>query len=404
MVTLQGPWTPFSGEEERLESLRRWGLVTPKGTCIPQIMVVDGYFGVPEPCEVVGYQSAQWAVISLPDGLHAIHGEYLAELQPRAMQELPRGVRFADVLADYVVVDIETTGFDRHADEIIEIAAIRYHFGAEAERFHCFVKPSIPIPSNITALTGIRDADVTNAPPIAEAASAFLSFLGDLPMVGHNIKSFDQPFLSAQMGIEFNQIVIDTLPMAREAFPLLSSHKLSYLKDVLELTEGLSHRAEVDVEATNALLWACLSPRRYEDRVRREYLRCLADNKPQQKRSRRAAGEAAPRAYPKEDIKSFQPEGPVDPASPLLGKIVVFTGTLSMSREEAMQAAVNAGAVLKGNVVNKTDYLVIGESTTGTMSGKEKKAAEINQSGKGHVTLLDEVAFTRLLKWKEVPV
>lgn len=404
MVAIQGPWTPFSGEEERLEYLRRWGLVTPKGTYIPQIMVVDGYFGIPEPCTVVGYQSEQWAVISLPDGFHAIHGEYLAELQPRAMQELPRGVRFPDVLADYVVVDIETTGFDRTKDEIIEIAAVRYHFGEEAKRFHSFVKPNVPIPSDITALTGIRDADVENAPSIAEVTPAFLSFLGDSPVVGHNIKSFDLPFLSTQMGANIGNTVIDTLPMAREAFPLLNSHKLSYLKDVLELNDGLSHRADVDVAATNALLWACLSPRRYEDRVRREYLRCKEEDKPQRKRRRSPSGKAGARQHDKIDIKQFQAEGPVEPDSPLLGKAIVFTGTMSMPREAAMQAAVNAGAVLKNSVSQKVHYLVAGKRDSDGMSGKEKKAAEINQSGKGHIELLDEAAFVKLLQWKEVPV
>lgn len=69
-----------------------------------------------------------------------------------------------------------------------------------------------------------------------------------------------------------------------------------------------------------------------------------------------------------------------------------------------MQAAVNAGAVLKNSVSQKVHYLVAGVRDSGGMSGKEKKAAEINQSGKGHIELLDEAAFVKLLQWKEVPV
>ena len=131
MVPIRSGWTPFTDIEEKLKYLRHWGLIPPKATKERPVMVVDGYFGEPEPCEVVGYKDDNWAVIQMADGCHAIFGDYLAELQPDAGQKLPRGVCFAEVLSDYIVLDIETTGLNRHEHEIIEFAAIRYAYGKE---------------------------------------------------------------------------------------------------------------------------------------------------------------------------------------------------------------------------------------------------------------------------------
>ena len=112
MVPIKGEWTPFGDINDQLNHFRLWGLIPPKSKKLRPIMVVDGYLDAPEPCNVVGYQGHNWAVIELADGFHAIHGEYLAELQPIANQKLPFGMCFAEVLAEYVVADIETTGFD----------------------------------------------------------------------------------------------------------------------------------------------------------------------------------------------------------------------------------------------------------------------------------------------------
>ena len=89
MVPIRGEWTPFKDAQDLIDHYRRWGLIPEKGKQLRPIMVTDGYFGIPEPCTVVGYQTDTWAVIELSDGYHAIHGDYLAELQPAAQQKLP---------------------------------------------------------------------------------------------------------------------------------------------------------------------------------------------------------------------------------------------------------------------------------------------------------------------------
>lgn len=272
MVPIKGDWHRFANPEEQLRYMRLWGLIPPKSKQLRPIMVVDGYFGAPEPCSVVGYKDDNWAVIELPDGYHAIFGEYLAELQPNAMQKLPHGMCFAEILQDYIVLDIETTGFSRKEHEIIEFAAVRYSYGKETAHYHTLVQPKNPIPLNITSLTGITMADVADAPFIEDVAGDILQFIGDRPIVGHNGVTFDFPFISAHLNFNFDNPKIDTLYMARKAFPLLSKHKLEYLKTVLNLTDGASHRALDDARTTNALLWACLAPRKHEQAVNEAYL------------------------------------------------------------------------------------------------------------------------------------
>ena len=272
MVPIKGEWTPFADKKEKLEYLRHWGLISPKSTKERPVMVVDGYFGAPEPCQVVGYKDDNWAVIQMDDGYHAIFGDYLAELQPDAMQKLPRGACFAEILSDYIVLDIETTGLNRHEHEIIEFAAIRYSYGKETARVHTLIKPSSPIPAKITELTGISGADVADAPTWSEVSETVVKFLGNTPLFGHNATTFDFPFLAEKLGMELENAKLDTLYMARKAFPYMPNCRLDYLKAVLDLAGGRSHRADSDAETTNALLWACLAPRRYESAMYNAYL------------------------------------------------------------------------------------------------------------------------------------
>lgn len=257
-------WVPFSGMDEKKEFYRRWGL----GSRPDRQIMYTGLSGDPLiPCEIVGHQGNDWAVVQVHGELGCIHGEYLAERQPKTGQKLARGLRLGDVLQDYIVLDIETTGFHIADDRIIEIAAIHYQMGRKVEVFHQIINPHRVLPQEITALTGLTQKDVADGCELNEISHAFPAFTAQLPLVGHNAAAFDLPFLRTQLQAAFSNPLIDTLPLAREAFPQLTCHKLEYLNQVLQLNAGRSHRALADVEATNALLWACLTPRGFEDQI-----------------------------------------------------------------------------------------------------------------------------------------
>ncbi len=153
---------------------------------------------------------------------------------------------------DFVVFDLETTGFSPVNDRIIEIGAVRVSGGKICERYSTFVNPGIHIPERITELTTITDAMVKDAPPIEEVLPEFLDFIGDNVLVAHNA-GFDHGFIrtkAKEQGIETDFTVVDTVGLARVLFPELAKFKLDNIAKKLKISLENHHRAVDDAGAT----------------------------------------------------------------------------------------------------------------------------------------------------------
>ena len=96
---------------------------------------------------------------------------------------------------DFVVVDVETTGWSPDADGITEIGAVRLSGGEVRAEFAALVNPGQPIPPDIVTLTGITDAMVTLAPPVGAVLPGFLDFARGSVLTAHNAP-FDVGFLT----------------------------------------------------------------------------------------------------------------------------------------------------------------------------------------------------------------
>lgn len=155
-------------------------------------------------------------------------------------------------LSDYVVLDTETTGLSPEKERIIEVAAIRVKDGAVVDQFVSLTNPGKPLSSRITRLTGITDEDLSSAPKFPEIADQIVQFIGHSTVLAHNAP-FDMSFLYAELaqsGIHADFVWLDTLPVAKRAFPDFKNHKLETLISELNLSDKQTHRALDDALCT----------------------------------------------------------------------------------------------------------------------------------------------------------
>ncbi len=151
----------------------------------------------------------------------------------------------------YVAVDLETTGLNPKMDRIIEIGAIKVKNGIVQDMFHKLINPERKIGEFVEHLTGITEDMVKDAPKISEVLPEFLAFVGDAPLVGHNLM-FDYSFLKRNVlnvGGTFEKEGIDTLALVRLFLPQLPKKSLSYVCEQFKIDTGTSHRAQDDAKA-----------------------------------------------------------------------------------------------------------------------------------------------------------
>ena len=93
-----------------------------------------------------------------------------------------------EYVPNYIVYDLETTGFSCNYDKIIEIAAIKVEGGKLADEFSALVNPERSIPYDASSVNGITDNMVKDAPKITISKVSYHtivpahSFLSVLPV------------------------------------------------------------------------------------------------------------------------------------------------------------------------------------------------------------------------------
>ncbi len=163
--------------------------------------------------------------------------------------------------SEFVVFDLETTGFSAAQDKIIEIGAVKIKDGEIVDRFSTFVNPERPIPFRIEDLTGINDVMVKDSPKIEEVLPKFMEFCKDSIMVAHNA-DFDMSFIEANcrcMDIPCEFTVIDTVGLSRFLVTGLARYKLDTVAKALGVPLGNHHRAVDDAECTARIFQKLIS-------------------------------------------------------------------------------------------------------------------------------------------------
>jgi len=164
---------------------------------------------------------------------------------------------------DFVIVDVETTGWTPGEARITEIGAVKISGGHQLGQFSSLVNPGGAIPEQVVALTGISDAMVAAAPPLAEVLPAFLAFARGCVLTAHNAP-FDVGFLTAAcQACELpwpDFPVVDTVELARWVLgeDEVPNCKLSTLAAFFGARTTPRHRALADALATADVLMGLL--------------------------------------------------------------------------------------------------------------------------------------------------
>jgi DNA polymerase III alpha subunit (gram-positive type) len=164
-------------------------------------------------------------------------------------------------------LDIETTGFDKRWDFIIELAAIIYDTTVQREiqEFHEYIKPGKNIPEKIVELTGITNRQVNSCRTERDVLRDFVEFVAihkPDAIVAHNGEQFDVPFIKSKTEFYFFPIpdlpVIDTLKLARDLKPnvtdLTAQGRPSYKQTSLAKFYGIEYQAHSAIFDVKALI------------------------------------------------------------------------------------------------------------------------------------------------------
>lgn len=149
----------------------------------------------------------------------------------------------ANSLKPYVVIDIETDGLDEKKNTIIEIGAVKFN-GQQVEEFNALIKYEEKLPTAISKLLldqGGRD--------LKEVLSEFLSFIGDLTLVGYNIH-FDIQFINNKLN-KFGLPILknkthDIMKLVKDDKLFLDNYQLQTALKAYGIEDLVPHRALKD--------------------------------------------------------------------------------------------------------------------------------------------------------------
>ncbi len=171
----------------------------------------------------------------------------------------------------YTIIDVETTG---QGNKITEIAIFKYDGNQIIDEFTSLVNPEMYIPDYITALTGIDNVMVANAPIFSEIAKDVLSITDGTIFVAHSV-NFDYNVIRNEfkdIGIDFRRKKLCTVRLSRKLIPGHKSYSLGKICSALNIDINGRHRARGDAEAT-VILFEKLLNTKDSDKVFSDFLK-----------------------------------------------------------------------------------------------------------------------------------
>ncbi len=155
--------------------------------------------------------------------------------------------------------DLETTGVSLSNDRIVEIAIIKIMPDGSRIPKRKLINPEMPIPAESTAIHGISDDMVQNAPTFKQCANELKQFFDNCDIGGYNSNRFDIPilmeeFLRAGLEVDLSQrkmVDVQHIFYTMEPRTLTAAYRYYCEKELSN-----AHSAEADVSATIDVLYA----------------------------------------------------------------------------------------------------------------------------------------------------
>lgn len=315
-------------------------------------------------------------------------------------------------LNSFVSIDFETANSFRGSP--CSIGLTRFVDGQIEQQYSSLIKP----PPGYeyfdyfnTMLHGISEEDVEDAPEFIDLLPEVLGVIGELPLVAHNA-AFDMGVIRDSLnvyGAKYPKLeYYCTLVLSRKVLNLLS-YRLPVVADELDVEVLLHHDAVDDSRVSGQIAIGLL------ERANANSLLDLATSLrivPGYMNGDSWAGchykgqSISERFSPERlaEIMNAIGEGELDPNSEIIGKNVVFTGTLgSMTRAEAQARVLRVGGFPENSVTKHTNLLVFGVQDPSHLrpgaenSSKFLKAQSLKEKGQ-EIEVVDEVTFLKMIR------
>jgi DNA polymerase III epsilon subunit-like protein len=172
-----------------------------------------------------------------------------------------------------VVVDFETSGLDPATCSPVSVAAVRFEGGVEVASFYTLLKPDCAIPEEASAIHGITDDMVQDAPWLETVAGEILDVAYDALPVAYNA-GYDRPILHRFINgldcpmFDPAHLWLDPLVVIRTLDKYVSGkgrHKLETCCARWGVELDGAHNALADARATGRLLWRLHEKKKIRD-------------------------------------------------------------------------------------------------------------------------------------------
>lgn len=247
-----------------------------------------------------------------------------------------------DIINNYTVIDLETTGLNTNECEIIELAAVMIRNNEVFDTFSTLVKPNNEIPYIVTQKTNITNEMVEDAPTINDVFEKYLEFIGNDIILGHNIDTFDLPILHRyckKLSLEpLNNDSLDTLKFARKCDIDVPNYKLTTLTKHFNIEHKDSHRALNDCIAN---------------------FKCYEILKPKYTGNSKTTSKASQsKTINNNKLSSCSLH---EEYSNISEKNIVLTGDFKIGKRNEIKTFLeDNGASVKNSVSGKTNYVIVG--------------------------------------------